>query len=155
MMMKIAATILLAICSSNAFAQSAPNLQPCNATQPLAQGGCLREPSTIVYGYSGDTRTLQWIPDSADVARRAQLFYHVELYTWPAGVRVAAFTTMLGVEQQDWKPARAGLYFVQVNACDGSSCSPWSSSRDPAHTSGGITWILVIAIKPPTGGGIE
>lgn len=155
MTMMLKTTIaILALCASSAFAQTPPVLQLCDANQPLAQGGCVREPSTIVYGYSGDVRTIRWVPDPVDVPRRANLFYTVEIYTWPAGVRVAAFTTMLGIEQQPWTPTRAGMYWAQVNACLSTACSAFSSSRDPARTNG-VPWILVIAIKPPTGGGIQ
>lgn len=140
--------------SAAAFAQ-APRVN-CTNGDPNA-GGCLVNTAMHIYGFAGVPRTFAWDPNPADSSqpRRSQIFYQVQILTWPAGVTVANLQTAKGVETITWTPPRAAVYYARIRACDATQCSAWDDSRDDSLPNGSRGWMITAAVRPPTGGGIE
>jgi hypothetical protein len=152
-MMTATASTLFAL-SSFAQPQLPPATNNCLPVPTIANSGCAGLDATIVYAYAGDERTISWLPDPDDVGFRQDIRYNVEIAVWPLLVRIVNTTTAPGVEQIKWRPPRVGLYYVRIRGCT-VQCSEWADSRDPASVDNGNAFMFVIAVKPPTGGGIE
>lgn len=150
MTMMTRALALLILVSSAALAQQ-PTVN-CTNGDPAA-GGCLVNTAMHIFAFAGVPRTLAWDPNPADVGR-TDVFYQLQILTWPAGVNVANLQT--AATSITWTPPRAGIYYVRIRACDSKGCSAWADGRDdstvPISRRG---WMITAAVKPPTGGGIE
>lgn len=153
--MRTIALVLSIFVSAAALAQiSRVN---CTNTNPSA-GGCLVNTAQHIFALTGVPRTFSWDPNPADSSqpRRSQIFYRLQVFTWPANVNVANLKTEKGEESIRWTPPRAGVYYVRIRACDDTQCSGWADGRDdsslPNQSRG---WMITAAVKPPTGGGIE
>ena len=142
----------------------------CASGPALDQGGCLWFPAATVYTYTGDVRDLRWEPHPDDMFRRDTMFYFAEIRTWPLDNLVTSLQTDPGVETFLWTPGAAGFYHAKVMACDpdliesgdivdlllDEHCSPWADSMNDENTPAEVPgWLVYVAIKPPTGGGIE
>ena len=127
-------------------------------TVDLDAGGCEILDAQTIYAYTGDQRTISWVPDPEDMFRRDEMFYVAEIRTWPLGNLVTTQQTAVAEEVALWTPGLGGHYQVKVQACDPGvpepdQCSDWADSLIAQGTR--EPWVLFIAVHPSGGGGIE
>lgn len=136
----------------------------------LDQGGCEYWEYATLYTYTGDQRTLAWVPHPSDDYRASRMLYFVEIRSLPADILVTALQTAVAETQVTWTPARAGHYLFRAMACDpdlipsgeivdmipSEHCSEWALTTNDFDTPAGLPgFVIYAAIPPPTGGGIE
>lgn len=135
-----------------------------------ATGNCTWYGVATVYSFTSDPLTLTWAPHPDDMSRRARMFYFTEIRTLPLDNVVIALQTDVAQEEFFWTPDAAGHYHARVQACDpdliesgdindmipSEHCSDWADSMNDQNTPAELPgWMVYVAIKPPSGGGIE
>jgi hypothetical protein len=118
---------------------------------------------TIVEKYVGTPYTVSW-PCAPLPCWTTATWFQVELVAaklvdpaTPAPVLQSANITMPTMSYT-FTPAKAGLFYARVRACDLTGCSQWINSWDPANTDPASYprgFLLRTVLPPATGGGVN
>lgn len=104
--------------------------------------GCASENVLLLVGQTGNSVNIQWQPTAHPVT--------IEVYEYP--VRMGAIPLVRGefISSNNWlwTPTRSGLYYSRMRSCDGTSCSPWTTSFEQG-------FLYYFRVAAPTGGGID
>ncbi len=151
---------------------------PVPLQEPCPSSDCTVYNQAFLYALTGDERTIKWALVQSDVDTM-DLFTEITVFEFPP--KAVAFPVMKAelveaTREIGWTPTRAGTYFVSARACrtDGDLstepeaephpthgtilCSILISSLDPAHVDPTVYprgFVMLIALAPATGGGIE
>ena len=129
---------------------------------PNSAGPCTIRQQSIVTKYVGTPFTISWpCPLPPCWSTTDGLFFQVEMVeaklvdpATPTAVHTSAniaYPTM----GYTFTPARAGLYYVRVRACDPTGCSRWANSWDPQDAESGRFprgFLLQTLLAPTTPG---